>query len=92
MLACDWNGHSYSASITRAADLKALVHIADLLAFDLLLAHRRLADVVVDGGRVCRGMLAPRFDHSILSACAALMAFHSFVGDHPDEILVRALP
>jgi hypothetical protein len=23
MLECDWNGHSYSASITRAADLKA---------------------------------------------------------------------
>ena len=32
MQACDWNGHSYSASITRAAVLNAVIDIAGLLA------------------------------------------------------------
>ena len=52
MQACDWNGHSYSASITRAAVLNAVVDIAGLLAVDLALAHGRLADVVVERGLI----------------------------------------
>ena len=49
ILACDWNGHSYSASITLAAVLNA----SSTLPFSCstcALAHRRLADVIVERG------------------------------------------
>ena len=48
MLACDWNGHSYSASITRAAVLKAASTSPTFLPSASRFAHRRIADVVVD--------------------------------------------
>ena len=47
MLACDWNGHSYSASITLRGGLERRVDVTGVLA-DLALAHRRLADVIVE--------------------------------------------
>ena len=75
MQACDWNGHSYSASITRAAVRNASSTLPTGLHV-LALAHRRLADVVVELG-LDSGTAARALDHSILSFWWALTASHS---------------
>ena len=75
MLACDWNGHSYSASIDARRGLECLVDVAAGLP-SLALAHRRLADVVVERG-LSRGTAASASDHSTFSFSARRIASHS---------------
>ena len=98
--ACDWNGHSYSASITLRGGLERLVDVAVLL-LDLRLAHRRLADVVVERVLVGERRLDLRpFDLELLGgldrvpflrrddAEEAVLVHHLRAGDVLDRALV----
>ena len=62
--------------------LERLVDVAGRLAFDLALAHRRLADVVVDA-RPGLGNGGSTSDHSTLSFSAAWIASHSLSATTP---------
>ena len=85
MQACDWNGHSYSASITRAAVLNASSTLPTGLLV-LALAHRRLADVVVERGLVGERRLAVRpFDLELLRG---LDRVPFLVGDDREEVVL----
>ena len=86
MLACDWNGHSYSASMTLAADLNASSTLP-FSFFDLALAHRRFADVIVE-----RRLFRERrrgAAHSTLSLSRRLDRVPFAVGDDAEEALVQ---
>ena len=86
MQACDWNGHSYSASITRAAVLERLIDVAGLLGVDLALAHGRLADVIVERVLIDERRLHVRpFDLELLRR---LDGVPLLVGDDAEEALV----
>jgi len=57
MLACDWNGHSYSASTTRARCGNASSTLPTCLPSSLVLACGGLADMVVKRNLFDKGRL-----------------------------------
>ena len=89
MQACDWNGHSYSASITRAAVLNASSTLPTGLHV-LALAHRRLADVVVERGLL--GKRRRRVRPLDLDRLGRLDGVPLLVGDHGEEIVLAHHP